>query len=127
MRRSLAVAAVVALFLVGIVVGVLATHAFYLRQLREPGAFATRFLAMGLRRSLDLSVEQQGKLDAILLETRGEALGLRREVLPKILAMLERSQGKIEAILTPEQLRTYRRYRERDGDRLKRFLLLHVS
>ena len=40
MRRSVALLAITAVLLAGVVVGVLATHAFYAWQLRRPGGLA---------------------------------------------------------------------------------------
>lgn len=124
MRPALAFVAVVALFVLGVAVGALGTNAFYLRQWHEPNGLAARLVAADLRRNLDLSAAQKAQLDAILRETRDEALALRREFLPRFAALLDRTQQKVEAMLTPEQRQAYQRYRERRGDRLKRFLLL---
>jgi hypothetical protein len=125
MKRSTALLAVISLFLVGALVGVLGTHLFYLRHLREPGWLVktgSRLLAADLRRQLDLTPEQQRQLDSILLDTQKDVRAVRREMMPRMLAVLDRSQSRIEGILTPEQRETFRRLRERRGDRLRGIL-----
>jgi len=125
-RRSTAFAAVLALFLVGVLVGVLGTHAFYFHQMRQPGglaAFGTRLLARDLERRLDLSTRQKAEVDRILVQTRAESADLRRETLPRVLAILDRTHRSIEAILTPRQRAIFERYRERHQERLRHFFV----
>lgn len=126
MRRSTAIAAVVGLFLVGVLVGVLATHVFYLRQMRHPGGLAmlgNRALAADLDRRLDLSPEQRRHVDTVLADAAREAGAVRREMMPRILDILERSQQRIAAVLTPEQQRELQQFRLQRATRLRRFLL----
>lgn len=126
MKRSTALLAVAALFLVGILVGVLGTHLFYLRQLRQPGGMAAlgnRFLAADLDRRLDLSREQRRQVDAILADAAREAGAVRREMMPRVLEILDRSQRRIAAVLTPEQQEELARFRRRRGDRLRKLLV----
>ena len=118
------IAAIAALFLVGVLVGVLGTHAFYLHELRQPGglaAFGTRLLARDLQHRLDLDPRQQAEVEAILKDTRAESAALRREVMPRVLALLDRAHNRIDAVLTPEQRAEFERYRERHRYRLHRF------
>lgn len=125
MRRSTAIAAVIGLFLVGILVGVFGTHLFYLHHLREPGWLVkagTRLLAADLKRDLDLTPEQEREIDAILAESRQDVIALRREMTPRVLAILDRSRSRIAEVLTPEQRQRFERFRERRGARLRRFL-----
>ncbi len=125
MRRSTALAAIAALFVTGVLVGVLGTHLFYLHHLREPGWLArtgTRLLAADLRRQLDLTPPQQRQLALILADTQKEALALRRETAPRLLALLDRSQARLESVLTLEQREKFDRLRRRRGDRLRHAL-----
>jgi Spy/CpxP family protein refolding chaperone len=124
-RRPVALAAIAALFLSGVLVGVLGTHLFYLRHLREPGWLVktgAHLLAADLRRQLDLTPPQQRQVDAILADAQRDAVAVRREVMPRMLAVLDRSQSRIEAILTPQQREKLHRLRLRRGDRLRRLL-----
>lgn len=106
MRRSTALTATVALFLVGVLVGVAATHAFYLSRMREPGGLAAlglRLLSWELRWRLHLTPAQRAEVDHILADTRGEGLELRREMVPRVLDLMHRSRDRIVAVLDPEQ------------------------
>ncbi|HBL25348.1 MAG TPA: hypothetical protein DD490_00760 [Acidobacteria bacterium] len=126
MKRSTALAAVAGLFLVGVLVGILGTHLFYLRQLRQPGGMATlgnRFLAAGLDRRLDLTAEQRRQVDAILADAAREAREVRREMMPRVVEILDRSHHRLSAVLTPEQRQELERFRRQRGDRVRRLLL----
>jgi hypothetical protein len=114
----------VALFVVGVLVGILGTHAFYLHELRQPGglaAFGTHLLARDLQHRLDLDSRQQAQVERILVETRTESAALRREVMPRVLAILDRAHTRIDAVLTPTQRAEFERYRERHRYRLHRY------
>jgi hypothetical protein len=116
-KRATAVAAILA----GVLVGVLGTHAFYLRQLHQPGGLAalgTRILARDLERRLDLDRDQQAKLAEILADARAESAGLRREVMPRVFAILDRASTRINSMLTAEQRAEFQRYRTRHRHRL---------
>jgi len=115
-RRGTAIAAVVALFVAGVVVGVLGTHAFYLHELHQPGGLAalgTRMLASELNRKLDLDAGQQAEVARILDDAQTESAALRREMTPRVLALLNRTHDRISAVLTPQQRREFERYRHR--------------
>ena len=125
MRRATALAAIAALFATGVLVGVLGTHLFYLRHLREPGWLAstgTRLLAADLRRQLDLTPPQQRQLAVILADARKEALALRRETAPRLLALLDRSESRLENLLDAQQREKFQRLRQQRDARLRRAL-----
>jgi len=120
-RRTSAALAILSVFVVGIVVGVFATHLFYLRHLREPGGlvgWGAHLYVADLKRDLDLTAEQAKQVDAILLDTRKEALTVRRKIMPEMTVVLQKSRQRIEAILSPEQRVEFAKIRER---RLARF------
>lgn len=124
MRRAPAAGAIVALFVVGVLVGVLGTHAFYLHELRQPGglaAFGTRLLARELKHRLDLDPRQQAQVEQILADTRAESAALRREMMPRVLAILDRAHSRIDAVLTPPQRAEFEHYRQRNRYRLHRY------
>ncbi|HEV8579731.1 MAG TPA: hypothetical protein VGX68_11710 [Thermoanaerobaculia bacterium] len=125
MRRSTAIAAIVALFLTGVLVGVLGTHLFYLRHLQQPGWLVqagTRLLAAELRRDLDLTTMQQRQVDAILADAQRDAIALRREMMPRMLSILDRSRNRISSVLSPEQRERFEQLRKRRGSRFRRVL-----
>lgn len=125
MKRSTAGLAILGVFLVGVVVGIFATHLFYLRHLREPGGlvgWGARLLAKDLKGDLDLSADQARKIDAILLETRAEAIAVRRKAMPEMIAVLERSRHRIEEVLTPEQRKRFEHLRERRFNRFRHWM-----
>lgn len=126
MRRITAVAAVVAVLVLGFVVGVLATHLFYASRIGRPGGlpqFAGHFFAERLEYRLDLTPAQRTEIGRILEETRREAETLRREVHPQVVAVMERAATRISEILTPEQRIEFERLREEHRHRAEHFLL----
>ena len=115
MRRGTALAAVTAIFLVGVLVGVLATHLFYLRQLRQPGGFldlSTRLIAADLDRRLDLTSDQRRQIREVLEQSRRQAVELRRQMAPEILALADDTHERIRAVLTSEQQEKFERLRQ---------------
>ncbi|MEE8138889.1 MAG: hypothetical protein V3R89_06870 [Thermoanaerobaculia bacterium] len=126
MKRAGAVAAVLALFLLGVAAGVLATHLFYARQLRDPGGppfLASRFFGELLARRLDLTPEQEQEIQVILRRTRWEAAQLRRDLRPQVRDLMDEATREIEQVLTPEQREAFARMRERQRRRSEQFLL----
>jgi Spy/CpxP family protein refolding chaperone len=135
MRRSSAVAGVVALFLVGVVVGALGAELVSRRPARggaggplgaHLGAGGHRMMAAELRRRLDLTAEQQRQLDAILADTHRETQALWQEVRPRVLAVIERGQNRIAQILTPRQRQEFEVYRRERAEHLRRMLDEHL-
>lgn len=121
MRTATATLALAALFLAGVLVGVLGTHAFYLRQLHQPGGLAalgTRVLARDLTRRLDLDDGQQRQLDRILTDAQAESAVLRRDVMPRVFGILDRASTRINGMLKPEQRAEFERYKRRHRHRL---------
>lgn len=126
MRHVAAVAAVLALFVLGIIAGGLATHLFYAKQLRHPGPpprMASRFVEQFLLRGLDLSGEQERQIQEILQRTRRQAAELRQELRPKVHELMEEAIREIEQVLTPEQRQAFARMRQRQRRRTEQFLL----
>jgi Spy/CpxP family protein refolding chaperone len=120
-RRSTAVVAIVALFLVGVAVGALGYHSFLVGQMRRPGGFAawgTRLLASDLKRHLDLTPQQEAEIERILAESRAESVALHREMRPRVRAILDRTHARIGAVLTPPQRAEFERFRKRRHGRL---------
>jgi hypothetical protein len=123
-KRATAVAVIAALFAAGVLVGVLGTHAFYLHELRQPGglaAFGTRLLARDLKHRLDLDSRQEVQVEEILTATRAESAALRRETMPRVLAILDRAHTRIDAVLNAEQRVEFERYQRQHRYRLHRW------
>ena len=121
-----ALAAVLALFLLGIAAGVLATHLFYARQLRHAGGppfLGSRFFGEFVVRRLDLTPEQEREIQGILGRTRRQAAEMRRDLRPKVRRLMEGATREIEGVLTPEQREAFAFMRERQRRRTEQFLL----
>jgi Spy/CpxP family protein refolding chaperone len=125
MRRSLAIASIAGIFLVGALVGALGTHVFYAHHFRHPGflsALGTRWLAADLHRRLDLTAEQQRQVEAILADTRREALDIRHQMMPRITELMARTHERISRVLTPAQRTEFEKYHAERHDHIKRFI-----
>lgn len=126
MKRASAVLAVLAVLLLGIVVGVLGTHLFYAQRFREPGRWsemAGDFFARRLERELNLTEEQRQAIDQIMAESRVEGFALREEMRPRVSAMMRRTSERISEVLTPEQRQRFAELQEKHRGRAERFLL----
>jgi len=130
MRRSSAVAGVVALFLVGVAVGALGANlvawhrpwrpaGLHLGAAGHPGGWR---MAEELHRRLDLSAGQQRQLDAILADTHRETQVIWQQMRPRVLAVIEQGQNRIEQILTPRQRQEFEVYRKERAARLRLLL-----
>lgn len=125
MRRSTALLATSALFLMGVIVGVLATHAFYAWQIHRPGGLASLglgMLASGLERNLDLDADQERQVEAILADTRRELLQVRRDVVPRLFTIRSRTFDRVAEILEPEQQQALRAFQRRHEAKVNRLV-----
>ncbi|HXO41277.1 MAG TPA: hypothetical protein VN999_07515 [Thermoanaerobaculia bacterium] len=136
MKRSSALAGVVALFLVGVVVGALGAELVRLHHPwglaagpHGPGAGSLGHLGMGhrmmaaeLTRRLDLTADQQRQIEPILAETHREAQAIWREVRPRVLAVIEQGENRIAQILTPRQRQEFEAIRRERAEHLQRAL-----
>lgn len=114
MKRSTALLAVTAVFLVGVLVGVLATHLVYFRVLGEPGGIAglgLRVVAADLDRRLDLSAEQEREVAAVLAGARSRFMAIRAAMAPQILDVVRESQARVGELLDQRQRAEFERFR----------------
>jgi Spy/CpxP family protein refolding chaperone len=119
-RRSSAVAGVIALFLVGVAVGALGANMVNRHRMHGgPFGLGSHVIAAELQRRLDLSPDQRRQLDAILADSHRETIALWREVHPRAVEVVERAQNRIAQILTPEQRREFERFRSERHERLR--------
>lgn len=126
MNRVGAFAAVLGLFVVGVLTGALAVHLFYARALavhRPPEWMGRGPLVGALSRRLDLTPEQQDQLREILIDAREEGEELRQRLRPEVEAQMQRTRQRIEAILTPEQKREFDRMHAAHRHWAERFFL----
>jgi Spy/CpxP family protein refolding chaperone len=122
--RRRALFAVTAVFLLGIVVGILATHVFYARRLAA-GGLADLGIGLAQRRieaRLDLTAEQQRRLEEILAADRRELEELRHDVIDRLLAMRDASHQELARELTPEQRQQLDELRREADERLEEWL-----
>jgi len=142
MKRSSAVAGVVALFLVGVAVGALGGEVVRrhhpwglgggpgragglggpLGHLGMGHSMGHGMMAAELKRRLDLTADQQRQLDAILADTHRETQALWQEVRPRVIAVIEQGENRIAQILTPRQRQEFEVYRRERAEHLKRVL-----
>jgi len=134
MKRSLAFAYVVGLFLLGILIGGMAMHLHYASRFPPPGppgpgmrhddplhSFSGR-----LERQLDLTAEQKRLIDEIVAESRTEGRALHEEMLPRVREQMQRTHDRIREVLTPEQRERFEELLDsRHGRRAERFFLGH--
>ena len=100
--KSIAIA-----FVLGILFGVLfsarcADLGFHGPWDNNPGKFHHRLMEQ-FTSKLHLKADQQGKVSAILEDSRAKIGALRQEVHPKFEAIRESAKAEIRKLLTPEQ------------------------
>jgi len=132
MNRVAALSAVLGLFMVGVLVGVIGTHLWQGHAPWRPGDFHPRG-PMGhegrfveqLEQQLGLTNEQKDEIEAILAESRIEADALRNKLLPEVRAHMEATHERLLEVLTPEQREEFEKISSRHRSRMERFLLGH--
>lgn len=115
MSRFAAFAAALSLLVLGGLVGALGSHLFHAHHPppAEPPPLLGGHAVHRLERHLQLTPEQSLELAAILQRARDEGETLRADVEPRLHAILIGAMEEIDAMLTPEQRRRFRRVRER--------------
>ena len=116
MKRSVALLSVVAVFVVGVAIGIVGTHLFYAQEFRRPGGppgLMGRSFVDRLEGHLDLTGDQRRQIDAILERSHEEAEMLRHEMQPRLRELFETTGAEIDAILTPEAISCWGRWASR--------------
>ena len=125
MKRWQAFIALAFLFTLGVVAGGLGAHLYYARALDRPPPgpppFFGRLMGPRLERHLDLTPEQRSELREILEESRREAEAMRRELAPRMREVMSRTEERIRAILTPDQVERFEQLQRRQRRRAERF------
>lgn len=127
MSRTVAVISVLALFLAGLSIGVLAMHLYQMGQFAGPappfdGPPQGRFLH-ALERELDLTPEQQKQIQKIHQESHRKILELRRELRPRLERQMDETHDRILEVLTPEQQERFKELEREHRRRMDRFFL----
>lgn len=134
MTRSVALAAVTALFLLGIAAGGLAVHQLHgggsLRDLHPHGNHIhspdERFMQQ-LDEVLELTPGQKERLKEVLREGHREARRLHEEMLPRVRAQMEETRKRVMEILTPEQQEEFEKIHFAHRSGAERFFLGHTG
>ena len=126
MNRALAIVTVLSLFVAGVAIGALGMSLHSGRHVdrhdRPHGPGNDSFFHR-LHRQLDLSEEQEAKIEAILARIHDEAYELRRDLHPRVMALMDRAHQEIEEILDPEQREAFHRLIVRSRRRAEHFFL----
>ena len=93
---------VLAAFLAGILVGILGTH-LVMRGGRHIPPRAAHFLAERLDRRLDLTDEQEKKIEEVIARRHARMNAIWESARPRIHDEIEATNNEIASILTPEQ------------------------
>jgi Spy/CpxP family protein refolding chaperone len=99
--------AVIIIFVVGFVAGVLALNIYRGRQWQSPRAPGRGGFEQMLDK-LNLSAEQKTQVDEIFDDARAELTQLRKESGPKFREVRERTDKRLQSVLTPEQWQEFR-------------------
>ena len=107
MKKSRPIFGVVLVFFLGIMCGSLATHLLYKYRMESiisgKGETREEVLVTRLSRELKLDDRQEEQVRSIIHETHEAIKGLRSQIRPQTVAVIEKAQARINAILTPEQ------------------------
>lgn len=125
MKRPVALALVALVFVLGVLVGVLGTHVFYLKRVAEPGGLADLVLDVTGSRiasRLDLRPEQREAFDAILWSTRDQIATAREGFVGDLREIRARSAQRLVSILDEDQLEELRQIQADEGQVFDRFL-----
>ena len=126
MKRSIAFVYVLGLFLLGILIGALGMHLYgarhplpgHPRDGSPRGLPLTRFDEL-----LDLTPEQQARIEEIRRESHADAEALHEEMLPKVRAHMEQTRQRIAEVLTPEQRQKFDELADEHRARFEHFVL----
>ena len=112
------------IFLAGIVVGGLVTlrvvKHYAQQRLPAPDQFGPQLMRR-FATQLDLTPEQKEKIKPIVMQGADELRQLRRSTEGTTRAVIERMQGEIAAVLTPEQKTKFDDLISQQRERMKRF------
>jgi len=106
-KNAKAILGILLVFLLGAASGALVTHMVHRARMEKfvSGGPAAReeFIVQRLNRSLDLDSRQQEQIKGIVHETHAAMREIRGQMRPRIEALLQQSQERINGVLRPEQ------------------------
>ena len=130
MKRSLALVNVFGVLLLGIVIGAMGMHLFYAQRFPGPpgrhgpgGGMHRPAFAERLERQLDLTPEQQSRIEEIVRESRLRGRELHEELLPRVRSQMDETRRRIREVLTLEQQVKFDELDQRHRRRAERFFL----
>ena len=102
-------------FCAGFAGGVVVTRGvvrhFVCRAILQPN-FVREAVERRIDVKLRLDKEQRAKVHDVLVDTQGELTSLRQEFQPRFLAIMNRAQTNIAAVLTPEQREKFDEFKQ---------------
>ena len=104
-------------FFAGAMAGVVGTRTFIRRAVQQAVAHPEKVQAameQNLTRKLRLDRGQQAQLHEIMTESRTQMRELRKDFQPQLLAVIHGTDGKISALLKPEQLARYEKLKREE-------------
>ena len=110
--------AVVLLFLIGFLAGMLATNLYHARQ--SPASAGGRGRLEQVIERLDLTPEQRTQVQAVLGDARAQLAELRQQSAPKFREVRAQTDDRLRAILTPEQWQQFQNLMGEYRDRRRR-------
>ena len=99
--------AAVTIFVLGLVAGMLALHAYVRWAHRRPPE--NRFDQMATR--LQLNDDQKTKVQQIFSDTRQQLQGLRKESEPRVNDIRQQADQRMQQVLTPDQWQKFQQMR----------------
>lgn len=119
MRQTAATAAMIALFVMGVIIGAFGMHLVETHRMPWHGAghamprqhHGPPHMLQGIEDELDLTADQQEAIAAILQEGHERASQLRREISPRVQEEMAATHQRILQVLNPEQRRRLKELR----------------
>lgn len=113
MKNWKAIVGVVAVFLLGMVAGGIITHRIYQHRLRaflRGGPAVAEMITRRLNAELDLNRDQRAKVLEIVRDSQRQLRKERQKPQPEFRRVLQDTEQRIRAVLTPEQQAKYDKY-----------------
>ncbi|KAB0671394.1 hypothetical protein F6V30_02080 [Oryzomonas sagensis] len=113
MKNFKVIAGILVVFLLGAAGGALVTYmvqkAHFEQSIIGNRKIREELIVERLTRELGLDSRQQEQVKAITHETHEGIGALKKQIRPQIEALLTRGQGRVEAVLRPDQRETFRK------------------
>ena len=122
MKNWKSILLLVLVFFAGLAVGVVGTRIVVRRVVQQSILHPEKMQSMmerNLTRRLRLDNDQQVKLHDILTGARGQLTDLRKQFQPQAAEVLNDTDKKISALLTPEQQERYDKFKDRNWPALR--------